>query len=427
MTLHASSESAGNSLDRTVSSQYLYAIHRKHSARKHSATCCILRLVAPYSGMSLQRTPLFYSHQKLGAKLIEFGGWEMPVHYTSIVDEHLCVRRAAGVFDICHMGEVYIEGPDALAFLNSTFTNDVRKLTPGLGQYSQMCTPEGGTVDDLYIYQLTATQYLLIINASRIPDDTEWIESALNRFPQRSGVHINHASKTTGALALQGPRVVSFIDKLFQGAASGGYPAASASSLPKNGIGRWILQGQEVWVARTGYTGEDGFEVIAASTLIGEIWEKALAAGESDGVQPCGLGARDTLRTEACYPLYGHELSLDISPIEAGLGFFVAFDKGDFIGRDALLAQKTQGPTRRLVALQMTVKSAPPRPGYPIHAGGISVGSLVSGTQSPSLNNGIGLGFLPVALTSVGTPVAVEIRGRTFEAEVVKKPFYRKA
>ncbi len=375
----------------------------------------------------LKRTPLFAAHQKLGGKLIEFGGWEMPVQYSSIVDEHLCVRRAAGIFDICHMGEVLVTGRGAEGLLNETLTNDVRRLAVGDGQYSQMCTESGGTVDDLYVYRIAPMEYLLIINASRIDIDVAWLQERICGSPHRSGVIFEDASARLGAVAIQGPRVASFIDLLFAGPSLAGAAADRASSLKKNQIGAWDRAGQRIWVARTGYTGEDGFEVVAPASIIEDIWTSTLAAGHSACIQPIGLGARDTLRTEVCYPLYGHELDENTSPIEAGLGYFVSFDKGDFVGRAALLDQKTNGVKKKSAAFKMAEKSAPPRPGYAIFAGGEKVGDVVSGTQSPSLSAGIGMGYVPPAIAVPGTKIEIEVRGRRFAAEIVKKPIYRKA
>ena len=377
--------------------------------------------------MSLKRTPLHAAHQKLGGKLIEFGGWEMPVQYSSIVDEHLCVRRAAGIFDICHMGEVLVTGPGAEGLLNETLTNDVHKLAVGDGQYSQMCNESGGTVDDLYVYRIAPMEYLLIINASRIDVDVAWLQERICGSPHRSGVVFEDASGRLGAVAIQGPRVASFIDLLFTGPSLAGTPAAVASSLKKNQIGAWDQAGQRIWVARTGYTGEDGFEVVAPASIIEDIWTRTLAAGHTACIQPIGLGARDTLRTEVCYPLYGHELDEATSPIEAGLGYFVSFDKGDFVGRTALLDQKTNGVKKKSAAFKMAEKSAPPRPGYAIFAGGEKVGDVVSGTQSPSIGLGIGMGYVPPAIAVPGTKIEIEVRGRRFAAEIVKKPIYRKA
>ncbi|MEY4387776.1 MAG: glycine cleavage system aminomethyltransferase GcvT [Verrucomicrobiota bacterium] len=363
----------------------------------------------------LQRTPLFERHQKLGGKLVEFGGWEMPVQYTSITDEHLAVRSGAGIFDICHMGEVFLSGAGAETFLNATLTNDVRKLAVGQGQYTLMCNERGGVVDDLYCYRIGATDYLLIINASRIADDVAWLEKQSKAFPQVASVSMRNASAEMGAVAVQGPTVRGLIDPHFTG-------ATKPSALKKNEVAEFKLRGSSVWIGCTGYTGEDGFEVIAPAALIGDVWD-ALIAG---GCKPCGLGARDTLRTEACYPLYGHELDENTTPIEAGVGFFVSLDKGEFAGRSVLADQKANGVQKRCVAFKMTDKSAPPRPHYAIFSAGQKVGEVVSGTQSPSLNVGIGLGYVPPALAKVETQLQIEIRGKLFAAVVVPKPIYRK-
>ncbi len=375
----------------------------------------------------LKRTPLFYAHQRLGGKLIEFGGWEMPVQYSSIVDEHLSVRRASGIFDICHMGELFVSGPNAAAFLNASLTNDIRKLAVGQGQYTLMCNEQGGVVDDLYAYRLGEDQFLLILNASRIDVDVAWLQSrhaALVEF--QSGTQLDSASARWGAVAIQGPRSHELIDQLFPGPSLKGTNVHKVTDLKKNQVGAWTWTTEAIWVARTGYTGEDGFEVIAPATFIEEIWDQALAHGQTAGLQPCGLGARDTLRTEVCYPLYGHELDEHTTPIEAGLGFFVSLDKGDFIGRETLARQKAEGTTKRSIAFRMAEKSPPPRPGYPIWAEGSTVGTAVSGTQSPSLNTGIGIGYVPPSFAEPGTRLEIEIRGRRFPAEVVRKPIYRK-
>ena len=377
----------------------------------------------------MKRTPLFAAHQRLGAKLIEFGGWEMPVHYTSIMDEHLAVRKAAGLFDISHMGEVHVGGSGAEAFLNQVLTNDVRKLSPGQGQYTLLCNERGGVIDDLYAYRLEPAQYLLIINASRIEDDVAWLEQQLSRFSRRAEVQFQNASDATGAVAVQGPRVVEFIDQCFPGPAIGGTPVAKPTDLKKNQVAKFRFGAGEAWVSRTGYTGEDGFEVAAPAESIEAIWEKLLAAGQPHGLKPAGLGARDTLRTEVCYPLYGHELDEQTTPIEAGLGFFVALDKGDFVGRPALAAQKANGVAKKLVAFKMSDKAAPPRPHYPIWSTGATarqLGEIASGTQSPSLGLGIGMAYVPREFGQPSTPLDVEIRGKRFRASVAPKPLYRK-
>lgn len=377
----------------------------------------------------LKRTPLFAAHQRLGARLVEFGGWEMPVQYTGIVEEHLAVRHAAGLFDISHMGEVFASGPAAADFLNATLTNDVRKLAPGQGQYTLLCNARGGTIDDLYAYRLAPAEFLLIINASRIEADVAWLAHRLGAFPGRGEVALRNASDTTAAVALQGPAARAFVDEVFAGPATAGLAVARPGALQKNQIARFGFGGVAVWIGCTGYTGEDGFEIVAPGEHIAAVWDALLTAGAPHGLKPAGLGARDTLRTEVCYPLYGHELDEDTSPLEAGVGFAVALDKGDFVGRAALVAQKAGGLTRRGVAFRMTGKSAPPRPHYPIWSVGPDarqLGEVTSGTQSPSLGVGIGLGFVPAAYARADTPVEIEIRGRRFGAVVVAKPIYRR-
>ena len=336
------------------------------------------------------------------------------------------MRTKAGVFDICHMGEVRVAGAGAAAWLNSVLGNDIRKLAVGQGQYTHLCNERGGTVDDLYAYRLADTEYLLIINASRIDPDVAWFRS---RLPVAGSVDLTFVDQSgdLGAIAIQGPAVAGFINALFPGASQGGTAVASAGDLKKNQIGAWTRQGSTVWVARTGYTGEDGFEVVAPASLVEGLLTRTLEAGAAAGTQPCGLGARDTLRTEVCYPLYGHELDEDTSPLEAGLGVFVALEKGEFVGREALVAQKAGGLKKKSVAFRMIGKAAPPRPGYPIWINGTQVGTVVSGTQSPSLNQGIGMGYVPPAAAEPGTQIEIEIRGRRFPAEIVKKPIYRKA
>lgn len=378
----------------------------------------------------MKRTPLYAAHQRLGGKLIEFGGWEMPVQYTSITDEHLAVRQAAGLFDISHMGEVTVGGPEAEAFLNYALTNDIRKLAAGQGQYTLLCNERGGVIDDLYAYRLAAQEHLLIINASRIEADVAWLEAQLAAFPKRSEVSFRNTSDATGAVAVQGPCVVQFVERCFPGPSAGGTSVARVTDLKKNQIASFNHAGGTIWISRTGYTGEDGFEVVAPGQSIEAIWNELLAAGLPHGLKPAGLGARDTLRTEVCYPLYGHELDENTTPIEAGVGFFVALDKGDFIGRAVLAEQKAKGPARKLAAFKMTDKSAPPRPHYAIWStgpGAAKVGEVASGTQSPSLGIGIGMGYVPAELARPGTPIEIEIRGKRCPALVVPKPIYRKA
>jgi aminomethyltransferase len=372
----------------------------------------------------LKHTPLYAAHQQLGAKLIEFGGWEMPVYYTSIMDEHQAVRTAAGLFDISHMGEVRVRGGAASEFLNSVLTNDLRLLHPGLGQYTLLCNERGGVVDDLYAFRIEAEEFLLVINASRIEADVLWLEKQLAAFAKRDGVELRNVSDDFGAVAVQGPKVAAFVDGCFDDNPD------LARRLRKNEITRCNFSGQSVLVSRTGYTGEDGFEVVAPAKITTALWNKILDAGRQFGLKPAGLGARDTLRTEACYPLYGNDLDENTTPLEAGLGFFVALEKGDFTGRAVLAKQKMEKPARKLAAFKMAERCAPPRPHYPLWSAGAKperIGEVTSGTQSPTLGLGIGLGYVPPQFAAAGTAVGIEIRGRQASAVIVPKPFYRKS
>jgi aminomethyltransferase len=373
----------------------------------------------------LKRTPLYAVHLKAGARLVPFGGWEMPVHYSSIVDEHLAVRRAAGLFDISHMGEFKVTGLRAEEFLNHLLTNDIRKLAVGTGQYTLMCNERGGVIDDLYVYCTREQEYLIVANASRIDYDMAWVQTQLGGFTRSKEVLLKNVSDQFGAIALQGPQARHFIAACFPGPAVGGAGVASANELRKNQVAGFEFHGHEVYIACTGYTGEDGFEIIAEARLMELLWTEIMAAGHPWCLQPAGLGARDTLRTEMCYPLYGNDLDENTTPIEAGLSHFVSLDKGEFVGRSLLVEQKANGPSRKCVAFRMTGKSAPPRPHYPILAGGQRVGEVTSGTQSPSLNTGIGLGYVPRASAAPGTNLEIEIRGKSAPAEVVPKPIYR--
>jgi glycine cleavage system T protein (aminomethyltransferase) len=392
----------------------------------------------------VNRTALFPAHQRLGARLIDFGGWEMPVQYSGIVEEHLAVRHAAGIFDISHMGEVTVSGRAAADFLNHTLTNDLRKLAPGQGQYTLMCNEHGGVIDDLYAYRLSDEVYLLIINASRVRADVAWLQARVAAFPQRGEIQLINSSDHYAAVAVQGPRVKEFINQCVAGGSNCAMRVACVTDLKKNQIGGFPFHGGDVLVSRTGYTGEDGFEIVGRPDSIQQIWDTILAVGQPFGVKPCGLGARDTLRTEVCYPLYGHELDEHTTPIEAGLGFFVSLDKGEFNGRATLAEHKAHGVKKKLVAFKMTDKSAPPRPHYPImvaqasclcderqqHTGEtpvpLTIGEVTSGTQSPSLGIGIGLGYVPPELAKPDTKIEIEIRGRRSPALVVARPIYRK-
>jgi aminomethyltransferase len=351
-----------------------------------------------------KRTPLYETERECGAKMIEFGGWEMPVMYSSIVEEHHAVRQRVGLFDISHMGEVLVAGPNAEAVLNRLFTNDVRKIAVGQAQYTLMCNERGGVIDDLIVYRVEPSVFLLVVNAGNTAKDLAW----MNSHASAEAVFHNQSDQTA-ALALQGPLAARFLEN-------------SARVQPFH-VERETVFGRICWVARTGYTGEDGFEILCDAGDAVEIWTELLEFGAEFGIKPCGLGARDTLRLEACLPLHGQDLTEETTPIEAGLTRFVSFDKGEFVGRPVLVEQHEKGVARKLVRFKMAGKSPPPRPHYAIVAGGRKVGEVTSGTQSPTLGAGIGLGYVE---TGIGPAIEIEIRGKMYSAMIEKKPFYKR-
>jgi aminomethyltransferase len=358
---------------------------------------------------NLLHTPLESVHVELGAKMVPFGGWYMPVQYTSILDEHAAVRQQVGVFDISHMGQIVVTGSGAEEWLNRMLANNVAKLAPGQGQYSFLLNERGGVIDDLIIYREAADRFFAVVNASRIEQDFFWLAQH-----QPEDVTLANESELWAGLAVQGPLSAAVFARLFEG----------VSLPPRNGILRFMHNGQELVVCRTGYTGEDGYEFFSSASN-GPAWMKAFVAA---GAKPCGLGARDSLRLEMGYPLNGSDLSEDLTPLEAGLGFFVDLEKGDFMGRDLLATQKAQGINRKLVGLQYLDKGAPPRAHYAVESSdGQVIGELSSGVLSPSLMTGIGMAYLPIEFTKLGTIVNIDVRGRKFSAKVVKKPFYKPA
>lgn len=362
----------------------------------------------------LRRTPLHAVHVAMGARMVPFAGWDMPVQYSGIVEEHKAVRQSVGVFDISHMGQFIVSGKGAEAFLNRVLTNNIAALQPGQGQYTLLLSAQGGVIDDLIAYRTSEREFFLVVNASRIDADWEHIESQLT---EDDDVMMANASDFTAGLAIQGPRAREVAAAVFGQEMA--FPA-------HNTILVTMTDNGPMWLCGTGYTGEEGFEFFMPMETA-EIWfRKIVDAVKAAGGVPCGLGARDTLRLEMGYPLNGNDLSETRTPLQAGLGFFVSLDKGDFTGREALEAQKTAGLPDKLVAFRMTGVAPPPRPHYPVAFNGEIVGEVCSGTQSPSLSAGIGMAYLPLAATAVGSTIEVEIRGRRFPAEVVKKPFYRK-
>jgi aminomethyltransferase len=362
----------------------------------------------------LQRTALFEAHQKLGARLVEFGGWEMPVQYAGIVEEHKAVRAAAGLFDISHMGEFFVSGDKALSFLNCLLTNDAAKLGVNQGQYTLLLNEKGGVIDDLILYRLHETEFLLVVNAAKIAEDLAWIKHLVP-----AGVTLSNQSDAYSALALQGPKALEIARK-FLGA---GWPEPK-----RNGITAYSWNCQPILTARTGYTGEDGLEFFFASEIAEKFFLGLLEAGAPLGLKPCGLGARDTLRLEACLPLNGNDLSPERTPIAAGLGFFVALDKADdFPGKETLRAEKNGGAREVLVAFRLKDKGPPPRPHYGLFLGAERVGEVTSGAPSPTLGGGIGLGYVQAGAAKPGTVLEVEVRGTRIPVEIVKKPFYKRA
>ena len=370
--------------------------------------------MATDSSIGLSKTALHASHQKLGARLVEFGGWEMPVQYTGIVEEHKAVRGAAGVFDISHMGEFFISGAGALSFLNGLLTNDVAKLAVGQGQYTLMLNEAGGVIDDLIIYRLHETEFFLVVNAAKIEEDHAWVKKNLP-----SGVSFVDQSAAYSALALQGPRALEIARKFL----GPNWPVPK-----RNEITQASWNCQPILTARTGYTGEDGLELFFANEIAENVFAQLLEAGQPLGLKPCGLGARDTLRLEAGLPLNGNDLSAQRTPLAAGLGFFVSLTKEEiFPGKEVLQKQKNEGLKETLVAFRLQDKGPPPRPHYPIFCGPEQVGEVTSGAPSPTLGGGIGLAYVSPALAKPGTVLHLEVRGARVPVEVVKKPFYKRA
>ncbi|WP_449621335.1 glycine cleavage system aminomethyltransferase GcvT [Robertmurraya sp. Marseille-Q9965] len=362
----------------------------------------------------LKRTPLFDIYKKYGGKTIDFGGWDLPVQFSSIKEEHEAVRTKAGLFDVSHMGEIEVKGPNSLPYLQKMMTNDVSKISTGGAQYTAMCYENGGTVEDLLVYKRADEDYLLVVNAANIEKDYAWLDKHLE-----DGVAIHNISENVAQLALQGPLAETVLQKL------------TATDLHAIGFFKFqqdvLVADKNALVSRTGYTGEDGFEIYCASEDAVHIWNRILETGKEEGVLPCGLGARDTLRFEATLALYGQELSPEISPLEAGIGFAVKLNKeASFIGKEALVKQKENGVPRKLVGIEM-IERGIPRHGYAVYSGDEQIGAVTTGTQSPTLKKNIGLALLDQSYSALETEVEVEIRGKKVKAKVVPTPFYKRA
>ena len=365
----------------------------------------------------LKRTPLNSAHRQLGGRMVDFGGWDMPVQYPAgTIEEHLRTRNHAGLFDVSHMGEIDVRGADAIAFVDKLTSNDVTKLVDGQAQYTTLTKPEGTIIDDLVVYRFAADHLLLVVNASTTDKDWEWIKS----HQSGESVELNNVSADYCQLALQGPDAQSILQKL--------------TSLPLEEIKyyrftRGSVDGVEGIISRTGYTGEDGFEVYAPANRAEQLWNKILDTGNMGtptGVLPCGLAARNTLRLEAGLALYGHEIDETTTPLEANLGWICKLDKGDFIGREALAKQKEAGVKRKLVGFEVTDRGIA-RDDQEVLIDGERVGKVTSGSPAPFLKKNIGLAYVPVEFANVGQAINIDVRGRLVGAQVVKTPFYKRA
>ena len=364
--------------------------------------------------MQGKKTPLFASHQKYGGKIVEFGGWLLPVQYSGIIEEHAAVRTKAGLFDVSHMGEIWVEGREALAFLQNLVTNDLAGMKNGQIRYSPMCYEDGGTVDDLLIYRYGETCYIVVVNAANIDKDREWMIKNMAGFE----AVLTDKSDETAQLALQGPLSTAILSKLTG--------EAVADIAFYHFIDDVAVAGKKTMVSRTGYTGEDGYEIYCAPEDVTHLWESIMEAGREEGLLPAGLGCRDTLRFESCLPLYGHELSAGISPLAAGLGRFVKLDKASFIGREALVRQKEAGLPLKVMGVEVTGRGIA-RAGYPIKADGRVIGTVTTGSPAPTLGKNMALALVDAAYAEIGREIAVEVRGKEIAAVIVAKPFYKRS
>lgn len=358
----------------------------------------------------LRATPLNAVHRRLGARMVDFGGWDMPVQYTSILEEHHAVRRAVGLFDVSHMGEVEIRGPEALRLVNFATSNDAARLTDGRAQYSALLYPHGGFVDDILVHRVAADSFFLCVNAANQEKDYEHLR-AINRFD----AEVDFASERYVQLAIQGPKAEATLQKL---------TSARLGEIRYYHFVDGEVCGRPARIARTGYTGEDGFEIYIAPEGAESAWEAILEAGAEFGIRPCGLGARNTLRLEARMALYGHEIDASINPYEAGLAWIVKLDKGDFLGREALVAAKER-VRRRIAGFEMRGRGIA-RDGYEVRVDGVPAGWVTSGGPSPTLGKNIGLACLPASFAEPGQTLEIVIRNQPVEAVVVPTPFYQR-
>lgn len=362
---------------------------------------------------NVKKTPLCDEHIKLGAEMVDFAGWYMPIKYEGLVPEHQAVRNEAGLFDVSHMGEVEITGKDAESYVQNLVSNNVKAIEDTQIMYTHMCYPEGGTVDDLLVYKFKSDHYYLVINASNIDKDYQWMLDQKGSYE----VEIVNLSDETAEVALQGPNAQKILQKLTD---------TDLNAIKFFYCNRGVMvDGVKCLVSRTGYTGEDGFEIYMDPKDAAKVWCAILEAGKEDGVKPAGLGCRDTLRFEVALPLYGQELSKEISPLQAGLGMFVKLDNDDFIGKEVLVKQKTEGLGKKIVGFEMT-ENAIPRHGYPVLADGKVIGEVTTGYLSPSVNKSVGLAFIDAEYGALGTELEIQVRKKTKKAVVTSKRFYKK-
>lgn len=364
---------------------------------------------------NLKKTPLYEIYPSYGAKVIDFGGWALPVQFQGIIEEHNNVRTNAGLFDVSHMGEIMVEGPGALEFLQYLSTNDVSTMANRQALYTLFCNENGGIVDDLLIYKMMDDRYMLVVNAANTDKDFAWIQDQLSKGDW--DVKLDNISDQMALLALQGPKAEYVLQLMTD------YDLGSIKRF--RFADHVIVDGVPALVARTGYTGEDGFELYVANEHAIKLWEDILDAGKDHGVQPAGLGARDTLRLEAGLSLYGNELNDEITPLEANLGFFVKLNKEKFIGKPVLGQQKAEGIKRKIVGFKMLGKGIA-RTGYPIEVDGLEVGQVTSGTVSPTLKENIGFALVDIDYAKLDQVVEIVVRNRKIEAQIIKTPFYKK-
>jgi len=374
---------------------------------------CSVNYITVYMSEELKKTPLNAVHRALGGKMVDFGGWDMPVQYPAgVIEEHMATRTRAGLFDVSHMGEIWVEGPDAIPFVNRLTTNDVSKLVDGQAHYSAFTNEKGGVVDDLLVYRFGPEKLLLVVNAGTTDKDWEWITS----HKGIDEVVLTNASKDYCQIAIQGPKAVGILQELTD---------TPLEPIKYYHFTTGKVDDVEAIISRTGYTGEDGFEVYAASDKAEQIWSKMLETGKEAGILPCGLAARNTLRLESAMSLYGHELDDDISTLEANLGWITKLDKGNFTGRDAIADLKSNGLKRKLVGFEMKEPGIA-RDGFDVYLDDKKVGVVTSGSPAPFLKKNIGLAFVPTEFANVGQQITIDVRGKKLLAEIVPTPFYKR-